>query len=154
MLTLRDSAIGLLALASALAGCHRAKVLRAPQQTAAQPSQAQVVTSWPPLPTTGYIRGRVATAADVESGNAVFAACVGEVGQPLHFAIPQYGLWHDPVTGRVEPVIVVEAEWFEGDSMFGLRQIPTGKDAMATIADLQLLGQTLPAPPGRSRSLR
>lgn len=148
MSTVRKSAIGLLGSASLLTGCQRAKVLRTPHQEAAQPGRAQVATDWPPLPSTGYLSGRVATAADVQSGNAVFAACVGVVGQPLHIAIPQYGLWHDPLTDRIERVFVVEAEWFQGDSMFGLRQIPTGKDAMATIADLKLLGQTPPAPAG------
>ena len=148
MSTLRQSAIGLLGLASLLGGSQRASGLRTPHQKAAQPGRAQVATAWPSLPRTGYLSGRVATAADVRSGNAVFAACVGVVGQPLHIAIPQYGLWHDPLTDSVERVLVVEAEWFEGDSMFGLRQIPSGKAAMAAIANLTLLGQTPPAVAG------
>ena len=152
MSTLRESAIGLLGLASLLAGCQRAEVLRTPHRNVAQP-RAQVASAWPPLPGAGYISGRAATAADVRSGNAVFAACVGVVGQPLHIAIPQYGLWHDPLTDSIKRVIVVEAEWFQGDSMFGLRQIPNGKDAMATIANLTLLGQAPPAP-GGSTSLQ
>ncbi len=154
MSALRKGAIGLLGLATSFAGCHRARVLRAGHQNAAVPSQAQVATAWPPLPTTGYISGRVATAADVQRGNAVFAACVGVVGQTLHFAIPQYALWHDPLSDSIKRVFVVEAEWFEGDSMFGLRQIPSGKDAMATIADVQLLGQTPPAPAGSGTAVQ
>ncbi len=99
---------------------------------------------WPPLPTTGFISDRVAMARDVTAGDAVFAACVGKAGRPLHVAIPQYALWRDSATGTVKPVIVVEAELFDGDSMFGLRQIPGGASAMARVSDLELLGRSRP----------
>ncbi len=154
MATLRKGVIGLLGLATSLAGCHRAGAPRAGRQNAFVEPQAQAAAAWPRLPTTGYIAGRVATSADIRKGDAVFAACVGVVGRTLDVAIPQYGLWHDPLTDSIRRVFVVEAEWFQGDSMFGLRQIPSGKDAMATIADLQLLGQTPPAPAGSSGAVQ
>ncbi len=154
MTTLVRRAIWLAAAAAMLTGCgHRARAT-ARLRGAAQVYRLDAPVAWPPLPTTGYIKDRVARATDVTAGNAVFAACVGVVGQPLHVAIPQYALWHDAATDSVKPVFVVEAEFFEGDSMFGLRQIPSGRDAMATSGDLELLGQARPAPAADHSEIR
>lgn len=145
MATRYPRATALAAIAALVAGCGGGVPPTRATASAAQRHRWHAPSDWPPLPTTRYIRGRVATATDVSVGNAVFSACVGVVGRALHVTIPQYALWRDPATDSIKPVFIVEAELFEGDSMFGLRQIPSGKDAMATSADLELLGQT---PPG------
>lgn len=51
---------------------------------------------WPALPKTGFISGKSAMQADVDVGNAVFAAQVGSeiIGKPLNLTIPQYAYHH------------------------------------------------------------
>src|SRR5215470_11150058 len=67
---------------------------------------------WPPLPKQGFISGRVANAADVAAGNAVFSASVGggAVGKstPIRIKIPQYSYYKEG--GTKIPVIVLQAE--------------------------------------------
>lgn len=53
----------------------------------------KIDSSWPSLPTTGFIKGRPATEQDIDDGNAVFVASGpnGKVlGQPIDIDIPQY----------------------------------------------------------------
>lgn len=75
-------------------------------------STEAVTQDWPPLPKQGFIRGRVATPADVAAGNAVFSAAVGggAVGKatPLRIQIPQYAYYKEG--GTKTPVIVLQAE--------------------------------------------
>lgn len=45
------------------------------------------IPEWPPLPSHGFIRGRPATRTDVEAGNVISVASIGEaaIGVPLTF---------------------------------------------------------------------
>ncbi len=144
------SALWLVTIAAFGAGCGRGTARQHESPGTTHVFRSHLPAAWPALPTSGYISGRVATAADVSAGKAVFSECVGVVGRPLHVAIPQYALWRDPATDSIRPVVVVEAELFDGDSMFGLRRIPGRGDAMAKAADLELLG---PMPPAAAASL-
>lgn len=100
-------------------------------------------TLWPDLPTTGFIAGRVATDADVMAGNAVFAQG-GAPGQsePKSLTIPQYACWTGEDAGR-QPVILIQAETGPPGDIVGLRT-PRGEDIVATLPEVQLLGQQRP----------
>src|SRR5215468_11391687 len=71
-----------------------------------------VAQDWPLLPKRGFISGRIATAADLAAGNAVFSGAVvgGAVGKstPLRIQIPQYAYYTEG--GTKIPVVVLQAE--------------------------------------------
>ncbi|MFZ1989346.1 MAG: hypothetical protein WAW96_06185, partial [Alphaproteobacteria bacterium] len=83
---------------------------------------AAAASAWPPLPRSGFISGRAATAEDVGAGNAVFVAAVGGVviGKPLTISIPQYVYFTDKQGNRI-PAILVQAEEARGIQMCGVR---------------------------------
>ena len=83
---------------------------------------------WPPLPKSGYIKGRVATKFDVEMGDAAFtmdtvlgdgkSADVAEIGvirEPYDITIPQYAYYSDDDQKKI-PVILIQAEKVIGAS--------------------------------------
>ena len=97
---------------------------------------------WPQLPSSGFLSGRAATNADVESGQAIFSMD-GKSEGALPIAIPQYALWTDE-NGAEHPVIVVQAEKAPGGlEIVGLLH-RDGSHAAATMADLRLLGTEKP----------
>lgn len=104
--------------------------------------------TWPPLPKTGFIRGRAAGVADQEAGNAVFVAQVGDqvVGQPIDILIPQYAFHVDATTRARTPVIVLQAERAQGLDVVGYLIIATGDHAIGKLQELELLGSRPPAP--------
>jgi len=108
---------------------------------------------WPPLPKQGFISGRVATAADVAAGNAVFAASVGGGGAgkstPLPIKIPQYAYYRKD--GTKIRVIVLQAE--RVDIQQGAKSVqmtsvgavgPDGKKFIGLLTSFELLGQVPP----------
>lgn len=98
--------------------------------------------TWPALPEEGFIAGRIAENSDVGNGQAVFSLN-GQSAGIIDIAIPQYALWKDE-DGSEHPVIVVQAERApDGTEIVGLL-LPDGSQAVATISELTLLGQTRP----------
>ncbi|HEV2626642.1 MAG TPA: hypothetical protein VGV62_16310 [Xanthobacteraceae bacterium] len=105
---------------------------------------AGAAPSWPPLPTSGFIAGRPATAKDVADGNAIFVlrAYGAPFGKPLDITIPQYAY----VTKRGQQpvaVIVVQAEQGKGIKIFGVRD-RSGKPVTARESEIQLMGTNPP----------
>ena len=76
--------------------------------------------AWPSLPESGFMLGRVATAEDIDLGDAVFSQATndGLKAEPYPTTIPQYALWQDE-DGSTRPVFVLQAEKHMSD--------PTGK---------------------------
>jgi hypothetical protein len=110
----------------------------------------------PPLPVTGFIKGRAATAADVASGNAAFVIDAGgkSIGRPLNIDIPQYGLLHDDKTNTDTPVIVTQAETNGTLEVAAYIRVADKKVGIATLKEIRLLGTDihhLPAPNNRWR---
>ena len=104
-------------------------------------SSNAVAAEWPPLPTTGFISERAAETIDVQNGDAVFAAAVGEkvIGRPIAIAIPQYATVRD----SGEQVVVVQAEEANGLRMYGVRNL-SGVETVIAEAELNLLGTNKP----------
>jgi hypothetical protein len=111
---------------------------------------------WPPLPSTGFIKGRAATTADVASGNAAFVLDSGgkSIGRPLNIDIPQYGLLRDDKTDTDTPVIVTQAETNGTLEVAAYIRVADKKVGIATLKEIRLLGTDihhLPAPNNRWR---
>ena len=97
---------------------------------------------WPDLPTTGFLNGRTATVDDAKNGNAVFSMN-GQSAGVLPLTIPQYVEWTDE-NGQKHPMILVQAEKGpDGTEIVGLRDFQ-GKDTVATLPELTLLGTKKP----------
>ena len=99
---------------------------------------------WPPLPTSGFISGRIAKEADLQAGNAVFVAKFGGhvSGKPSNIRVPQYAILSEG-DGSKLPVVVVQAEINEKGSFFGLRDL-RGGNHVATATEVRLLGVATP----------
>ena len=112
---------------------------------------ASAQDSWPPLPKAGFVAGRPATQADVNSGSAGFAIDGnGVAGSPLHVTIPQYAYFND--NGTKVPVVLIQAEAAQG------KQLAAGKKAnggivVGFLSDFTLLG-TQPPPNNSSKRTR
>ena len=98
--------------------------------------------AWPPLPSKGFIRGRAATVADVNAGNAVFVAKAGDriVGRPLEIAIPQYAYLIDADSEKRIRVVIIQAEHAQELDLIGYRELATGEEGIATLPEFELLG--------------
>ncbi len=95
--------------------------------------------AWPPLPKTGFIAGRAATEADVQAGNAAFAAG----GQPVRIPVPQYA-FHVDDKGSRTPGIIIQAEEAGGVRMLGMRELK-GEVIVGLYQEFELLGTAPPA---------
>jgi hypothetical protein len=100
--------------------------------------------TWPDLPTTGFVSGRLAEEVDLRRGDAVFLTATGGVsaGEPVAIAIPQYAFLVDEDGSRV-PVVVVQAEANERGTFFRLRDAQA-QEYVVTAAEVILLGQSHP----------
>ena len=100
------------------------------------------ITTWPPLPTRGFIKGRAATKKDVEDGNAVFVAAIAGkgIGIPINIDIPQFGIWNDSESGRKIKVIVLQAEKAQKRDLIGFMNIETGEFRAGLKEEFQFLG--------------
>lgn len=98
---------------------------------------------WPSLPQAGFVVGRVATKADVESGSAVFVAEKDgtPVSKPLKIAVPQYA-WHKDGS-RKSAVIVIQAEEANGQGMIGAKTL-SGSYMAGLLEEFELLGSAPP----------
>lgn len=98
---------------------------------------------WPPLPTSGFIAGRIATAEDVKSGLALFLLSTEDT-RPLNIKVPQYALLHDQKTGKDAPVIIVQAE-VRGEGVHALQvvgciSVPDKARRVGMLEEFKLLG--------------
>ena len=111
-----------------------------------------MANDWPPLPATGFITGRVATAEEAATGKAFFCAMVNGApakSTPIKIKIPQYAYYHQGSTKT--QVIIMQAETVQitqGSktvtmSMVGARG-PDGKGIIGLLANFELLGTTPP----------
>lgn len=102
-------------------------------------------STWPQLPTSGFVYGRIATQDDLNKGNGVFLFEVG--GQTMtkptqKVQIPQYAYLKEK-GGNRRPVVVVQAELLDGDLTLGLRDAD-GKEYIAAGEEVELLGTSHP----------
>jgi hypothetical protein len=123
-----------------------------------QDSQVQ----WPPLPTSGFISGRVATQVDIDQDLAVFgfpkkleAAQVakltaGEASEevecagssPLDILIPQYAILN--LNGEKLPCIIIQGEENGQSKIVACRLIRDNNITIGLLEDFELLGQEAP----------
>jgi hypothetical protein len=90
-----------------------------------------------------FVRGRIATADDVASGDAIFAASAdGAAVTPIDVPIPQYVRCKDAKVGVIKGVLV-QAESAQGMSMAGVRMIDGGK-RIVLLSSCEQLGETKP----------
>ena len=101
-------------------------------------------TSWPPLPRSGFVTGRLATEADIRHGDAVFLTTIDgkPSGTPARIQVPQYALLNQE-NGKRQPVVVVQAETNERGTFLRMRDA-AGQEYVARIAEVTLLGSTHP----------
>ena len=118
------------------------KLIGALLTTLCMSAYAQVV-SWPQLPSSGFVRGKAASKADVESGQAVFVAAIGDtvIGRPLPIQIPQYA-WSKSA-GKNQPAIIIQAEEANGQKLIGARLL-NGEYIAGFLTDFELLGTSIP----------
>lgn len=96
---------------------------------------------YPPLPTEGFVSGRIATQEDVTNGNAAFATLPEQrvMRQPVPIPIPQYAIYRGD--GKSKLVFVIQVEKVNGKVTIGARY-PEGGDVIGIATDFQLLGNT------------
>ena len=101
-------------------------------------------TSWPTLPTSGFISGRLATEDDFKNGDALFLSPINDQpsGVPASIHVPQYAFFIDDDGKRI-PVVVVQAEKNERFTIVGMRDAH-GQTYVATEAEVILLGSKHP----------
>lgn len=100
---------------------------------------------WPNLPTKNFIAGRAASQDDVNEGRAIFVLAQGGIviGRPIDITIPQYALMDSGPSKPPIRVVVIQAEEFPKGKLVGVRDA-RGKEYVAKLSDLQLLGQSRP----------
>jgi hypothetical protein len=93
----------------------------------------------PPLPTEGFVSGRIATQEDVKSGNAAFAPLPEQrvMRRAVPLPIPQYALY--TADGNQKIVFIIQVEKVNGAITIGARY-PEGGEVIGTPKDFQMLG--------------
>jgi hypothetical protein len=101
-------------------------------------------SAWPPLPTSGFVSGRVASEDDLKRGNAVYFSLIDgkPSGKPAQMQVPQFAYLIEE-DGNRRPVVVVQAEIVDGRTILGMRDV-NGHEYVATEPEVELLGQTHP----------
>jgi hypothetical protein len=99
--------------------------------------------SWPPLPKSGFVAGRLATEADLKRGDGVFLSLIDgkPSGAPASIRVPQFAYLVE--RGERRPVVVVQAETNERGTFLGMRDA-AGLEYVATDAEVVLLGSKRP----------
>lgn len=107
-------------------------------------ASVSAASSWPVLPTSAFVVGRVANEDDLKQGDAVFISAVDgkPSGTPAQIQIPQYAYLIEE-RGDRRPVVVVQAEIVDAETILGLRDAE-GKEYVATAPEVELLGQAHP----------
>lgn len=82
--------------------------------------------------------GRPATEADVFAGRAVFFIPSGS--QSHKMALPICGLHHDLTKGKATPVVIIQAEDAEGQTILGVRLV-VGGNMVCTAAEVEIVSE-------------
>lgn len=95
---------------------------------------------FPPLPTKGFVSGRIATQADVEKGDAAFASLPEQhiVRHVMPLPVPQYAIFRGGEKSRV--VFVIQIEKVNGKVTIGARYPEGGEALIGTTKHFSLLG--------------
>jgi hypothetical protein len=89
---------------------------------------------WRATPSTS---GRAATDADVNAGHAVFA--VG--GEPVDLGIPACAIVREDGIGEATPVIVIQAERLEDETVVVGYRLLDGGSGIAPLDDVEFLSE-------------
>ena len=94
----------------------------------------------PPLPTEGFITGRIATQEDVKNGNAAFATLPEQkiIRSAVSLPLPQYAVYY--TKDKQKLVFVIQVEKINGKATVGARLVETGEVVVGTPKDFQFLG--------------
>jgi len=97
---------------------------------------------YPPLPTEGFVTGRIATQEDVNNGNAAFATLPEQkvVRQAVPIPVPQYAVYRGGQ--KHELMFVIQVEKVNGKVTIGARPVEGGDVVIGTPTDFMLLGNT------------
>ena len=98
--------------------------------------------AYPPLPTEGFVSGRIATQEDVTKGDAAFATLPEQkvVRQAIPIPVPQYAIYRGGETRQL--VFVIQVEKVNGKVTIGARSAEGGDVLIGTPTDFMLLGKT------------
>lgn len=98
--------------------------------------------AYPPLPTEGFISGRIATQEDVTKGDAAFATLPEQkvVRQAVPIPVPQYAIYRGGEKRRL--VFVIQVEKVNGKVTIGARYPEGGDVLIGTPTDFMLLGKS------------
>jgi len=101
---------------------------------------------WPEISEIGFVTGRAANRDDIAAGRAAFVLeREGRpIGRPIDIPIPQYAYHVDVDTKVKSPCILIQAEEAQGNKVVGLLELPERTFAVATLAELELLGRERP----------
>ena len=91
----------------------------------------QINDLWGPLDITNWsetpcIRDRIATKDDVDAGLAVFYINNPSQMKPLEVSLPACAIHMDDDTKRETPVVMIQAEKFQGQKLIGYRFLDGG----------------------------
>ncbi len=94
----------------------------------------------PPLPTEGFITGRIATQADVRNGNAAFASLPEQdvMRSAVPIPVPQYAYYRGK--NKLVMAFVIQIERVNGKLTIGARLIESGEIVVGAPQDFQMLG--------------
>ena len=122
------------------AGKELYKILRIVGLTLSMAVLFGAAAKLPPLPTTGFIKGRVAHKSDLAHHSAVFVLDGGAddmtISTPVQMTIPQYGYYSE---GKVA-VFIVQAERMKGQTFIGARTF-SGGTIVGFLGDFELWGK-------------
>lgn len=98
-------------------------------------------TEYPPLPTEGFVTGRIATQEDVTKGDAAFATLPEQkvVRQAVPIPVPQYAVYRGGQEHQL--VFVIQVEKVNGKVTIGARPAEGGDVLIGTPQDFMLLGK-------------
>lgn len=97
---------------------------------------------YPPLPTEGFVSGRIAVQEDVTNGDAAFATLPEQhvVRQAVPIPVPQYAIYRGGDEHKL--VFVIQVEKVNGKVTIGARPPEGGDVVIGTPQDFMLLGKT------------
>lgn len=95
---------------------------------------------FPPLPTEGFVSGRIATQEDVKKGDAAFATLPEQrlVRQAVPIPVPQYAIYRGGEESQL--VFVIQVEKVNGKLTIGARPVEGGDLVIGEATDFRLLG--------------
>lgn len=95
---------------------------------------------FPPLPSEGFVSGRIATQEDVKKGDAAFATLPEQsvVRQAVPIPVPQYAIYRGGEETQL--VFVIQVEKVNGKVTIGAKPVEGGPLVIGEVTDFSLLG--------------